>query len=208
MVQHPVLLATGAIIMVVLLVGGGPFAGWYILRRNRLLNLTAVPEGQPWIETRELPKLGSARYLRSVPPPVWNVPNWPTRELHTPTAPLQAPSVDEETQELEPAYSTQGLPDWAGESTQAWSLIEAEVYTSELAEVVGETGLTDAEQAWLADPLASVCLPPEPLEEHGTPLAHQAFDILVAMNALSGEGADLDTEWEAWNLYEKQESYA
>jgi hypothetical protein len=135
----------------------------------------------------------------------------PARVLDAPTqdVPLQAPSIGQETSapESQPEPSTD-LAAILQEPTAGYGIIDTYVDDAQLGELVVEAEpveLTVAEIAFWRDPLASVVYPPEEVEEHAIPMAALAFDNLKSAGALTGIGADLDVEWESWNLYEQEE---
>lgn len=67
--------------------------------------------------------------------------------------------------------------------------------------------LTEAHAQFLADPLSPWLLPPVEEVDY-LPAADETFRHMVAMNWLTGDGFDIDIEWEAWNLYEREEANA
>ena len=91
-------------------------------------------------------------------------------------------------------------PAWIGEETGAHSIVEE--YAATL-DYWSETKASEAERAFYADPLASWCLPPEFEVPDFLPEADGTFKLLAERGLLTGVGADIDTEWEAWNLYEQ-----
>lgn len=133
-----------------------------------------MSETQEWLLTARQP----TRELpgRSILAPAPELPAAPTMELE----PLPAPK---------PVLDA--LPTWVGEST-----IEAE-----LVELDPEY---KAERAFYADPLGSWVLPPETEAPHFLPEADYTFRNMVECGWLTGIGADIDLEWEAWNLYERE----
>lgn len=91
------------------------------------------------------------------------------------------------------------MPEWAKGGT---SPLDVLVYVD--AEMVEAE--TEAERQFHADPLGSWVLPPEVEEEYDfLPTADEAVSFLISQDLLTGEGLGLDAEWEAWNLYEREE---
>ena len=75
------------------------------------------------------------------------------------------------------------------------------------AEIVEDTPLSDADRAFLADPLGSWVLPPErPIDL--LPTADETFRALIERNWGNAAAMDIDTEWHDWNLYSKEEALA
>lgn len=224
------LLMVGSLMLGIGLILSGPLLGRYLLMRERRLNRTVRPQRElrafrgigetaEWLMSGDQkPRTdGPTRRLALVPstlapdPIVPIIPGNPARVFDAPTqdVPLQAPSVDGEPTEAEtqPEPSTD-LVRVLQEPTAGYSIIDAYVDEAELVLDEEPAEPTVAEIAFWRDPLASLVYPPEEIEEQGIPMAALAFDLLKANGALTGIGADLDVEWEAWNLYNKEESYA
>jgi hypothetical protein len=117
-------------------------------------------------------------------------------DSETPAVPKRVPLSEEPTEEQriipsvpveEPAGPTQ---EWAEHGTQEWRM--ESIFDAEIEEAEDE-----ATRLFRSDPLGSWVLPP--LDEPAyLPEADRAFRDLVAQNILTGEGADIDAEWESW----------
>lgn len=120
------------------------------------------------------------------PEPVPEVAELPTRELTW--------STREQWQEAK-ATAVAEHPEWLYEGTTEHDTLE---YLD--GEIV--VGNCLAEEAFLNDPLGSWVAPPEALLEADEylPEANRVFEQMVSKGWLTGEGADLDAEWKAWNL--------
>lgn len=112
-----------------------------------------------------------------------------------------------ETLDLSRPFDPEGedgdeLPGWARESTAEWdvdAILDAEIVDTEI----------EAERLFWKDPLGSWTLPPERETPDFLPLADRAFWALVNRNALSGEGANVDTLYTPlFTDYELEEVYA
>lgn len=222
------LLLIGSLLLGIGLILGGPLLGKFLIIREQKANRSVRPERErramrgigetaEWLLTgdQRARMLSDAptRRLALVPAPVVAMEAGnPARVLDAPTqdVPLQAPSVDEEPTAPEPQPEpTTDLAAALQEPTAGYSIIDAYVDDAELGELVDEEPEppepTTAEIAFWRDPLASLVYPPEEIEERGIPMAALAFDNLKFAGSLTGIGADLDIEWEAWNLYEREE---
>lgn len=200
----------GGVAFALFLISFGPALGWYLDRRNRRIAL-AIPRATGDTNEFFLPK-GRALYLvrkaAATPPVEPRIPDHVERPEAEPfveqepdpsddNQPAEAPRVDGDGRSVRRAYPRGQLFSWSGTDTQEWSVVwDAEEITDESI---------DGDLAWMADPLFSLCLAPDWAKEDDVPLARVAFDKLVEESLLTGEGADLDTEWQAWNLYATKE---
>jgi hypothetical protein len=106
-----------------------------------------------------------------------------------PPAPVEEPEPPLDPGAVDGADQDRGLPQWAT-MTKEWSVVEA--FDAELVEAEDE-----ATRLFKEDPLRSWVMPP--LEEFDyLPEADRTFRDLVARNWLTGEGAEISTEWEPW----------
>lgn len=214
--QHQSLVMIGTLALGIGLIMAGPLVGFWVTRRNRLDN-ASIPSGHGrsafWDrethgDLRE-PK-GRALYLADDSTMLWSTrerpaTGLPSQQLRPIAVPMpqpelgdafEAPTVVLETTEPSEAYSgDEKLIAWAGERTEAFSIIDLQ----DAEEILPETL---AERQWMKDPLFSPLYPPDWAEEYAIPKAREAFDVLVQAGALTGIGADLDTEWQDW--YDKE----
>jgi hypothetical protein len=223
------LLLIGSLLLGIGLIAIGPFLGWAITRHEQKAN-RRVPQQRGIGETGEWLMTGEQRALMSkeptrrlalvsgiksptqvmfassayvamstdlmdtYPSPTPGIPADPEITEEVPLQPREPEPQPEETEALAVALQ---------QPTAGYSIIDAYVDDAELV-LEEEPEISPAEIAFWRDPLASVVYPPEEIEELGIPMAATAFDTLKASGVLTGVGADLDVEWEAWNLYERE----
>jgi hypothetical protein len=227
------LLMVGSVMLGFGLICIGPFLGWVVTRHEQKMNRAVRPERETRAmrgigETAEWLRSGT-REIRPVPRRLALAPSTTESLIKSPTqvmfashlsptpgipeereitqeVPLQGPRIDEEPRQAEPhPEETTDLAVVLQEPTAGYSIIDAYVDDAELVlEDEPEPELSPAEVAFWRDPLLSVVYPPEEIEEDGIPMAALAFDILKSGGVLTGVGSDIDVEWEAWNLYEKE----
>lgn len=200
------LIALIAILAVLMLVLAGPLAG-YAIKRRREAEMAALLERPglqrshgKWIETGEMDltslraeelkrdredfRAQGGEFIESDPVQV-------IADL-SPTSIITI--VPESTQPI-------AKPAWAELPTAGWT---AQEYAVEVHDAV----LMEDEEphSFYADPLGSWTIPED--EDSGWPTAKTVMEEMIDRKWLTGIGADIDVEWAAWNLYEKQESMA
>ena len=191
------LVATVAILLVILLVAAGPLAGLAIQRR-RAAEMSVLLERPglqrqhgKWIETGEIDLMSlraeelkrerlavRAEDEKADSDPVQVIADFSPTTIIT--------IIEEPTKPIE-------RPSWADTPTGAWS---AQEYVTEVHDGVV---VEDEPHSFYADPLGSWTIPDD--EDAGWPTAKSVLEELIDRKWLTGVGADLDIEWEAWNLY-------
>jgi hypothetical protein len=99
---------------------------------------------------------------------------------------------------VRPAEGSQAYFNALATPTDAYRLVVEE------GELVEDLPLTEADRAFLADPLGSWVLPPVETIEH-LPLADETFRALIDANWGHAAAQDIDAEWRAWDLYDEEE---
>jgi hypothetical protein len=216
-----------AVLTVILIIGLAPFGGYLITRRGRQEGFAATGYSGPaedyeawWAEQHSAPPKDSGQKFGALDVTFLDVRTAvvdasPTMLLGLISAPMAVGEVfpaepirlDEPTEEnpLVPVVPERVEPpapieepeppldpgaNWARLQTMERSVVKA--FDAELVEAEDE-----ATRLFKEDPLRSWVMPP--LEEFDyLPEADRTFRDLVARNWLTGEGAEISTEWEPW----------
>lgn len=200
----------GAILLVVLIVGAGPFAGLCIERSRRAAALRAGRQGsatrenffagQPDLGQRfgaldvtfagrpKSPERLSVTYVDSAPTVVIKTVET-TRVMEVEVFRYQEPALFEA-----PEPADESPKPWAEmQHTQEWNFVQ--VYGADLEEAE-----SDALKAFAADPLGSWVIPPED-DEVSEVEFEKSFRRMVALGILTGYGIETDNHvWKSWNL--------
>lgn len=211
-----------ALALIVMVIAAGPLLGRALIARQRR-ELGEVFKGNgvywnhgSWDETGQIPKVTEEPKRTLQPSPVQVIRDdrvtqaIKSRLSYVPPKPQTVEWVEgirlvngvseANPVRFEPVVISS--PSWASGGTEALDILE--YVDGQMVEAE-----TQAEQQFRADPLGSWVLPPEvEFRDDSLPTAQDAFEFLVLTDRLSGEGFGIDAEWEAWNLYEKDEVFA
>jgi hypothetical protein len=212
----PWALILGTILICAVLLGALPFAGWILEKRRARESLDAYRDfhgenffaNQPdsreepiWVPSRVgIPQrfgaldvtFAGASAIDSSPTTIVTVlppavpelfPAFEGAEPEEPDHDLDSPEHGEDESE--------SLPDWG--VTGSFAILEDLIEEAEIED--------EASEAFRADPLSTWLLPPEDDAIEAAEF-DKSFRRMVALGFLTGEGADIETEWAAWNLYE------
>lgn len=216
----PWLIIAALVLIAVLLIGALPFAGYLVERKRRKeasqvasangageaffhgipdvhpfdRPAPAEPErrrlaiGMPWGATDET-WAGTPLILTETAGSVTQVLPAPF-EGEEPAEPTLA-EIDAEVERAEQAED-EAESCWVGEATAAWSIHD--IFEGELEEKSPEM------RAFEDDPLGAWYVPAELSKYDFLPEADRTFRDLVVWGKLTGVGAEIDAEWESWNL--------
>jgi hypothetical protein len=203
------MLATIAVVIVIALVAAGPLAGLAIKRRREaeISTLLERPGLQrqhgKWVETGEIDltslRAEELRREREEFRTSWERANG--------AAPDSDPVIVIRDDGKIPAFGGSEIitdmedikpierPAWADTPTAGWT---AQTYAAEVFDAVVVEEETAPE--FYADPLGAWSIPLEAEEAEGWPTAKSVMEEMIDRKWLTGIGADIDTEWAAWNL--------
>jgi hypothetical protein len=209
----PWLIILLAVLVAIILIGSLPFAGWMIERKRRveasqvaraasggMSFFSGLPDRPQRFGALDVTFAGQTDTSPTTivsyvvdPPAMPEAPADPDEDWLPDVPDIEDP-VNDDQPEPAPEDSRVTFMD----RTQEWNIVE--VFEGEV-----EPPKSPELMSFEADPLGAWQVPPETgVDDEETVRFERTFRAMVALNRLTGIGADVETEWQAWYAEEME----